>query len=210
MNASEILHDDFNTLTTVEKTDLISRLMQSSKLSAELLQDLLTWAQNTMGIMEFHPVDIMIGKEIESVISLLRISAAEKNISLDVEADEEIIVHGDKSMTDTVIRNLISNSIKFTNPGGNIVVRVTSSGENANVSVKDNGIGMTQQEMENLFRIDVKHTTKGTLDEGGTGLGLVICKEFVEKNGGTLTVNSKKNEGTEISFTIPLAVRSVN
>ncbi|NUM69425.1 MAG: ATP-binding protein [Ignavibacteriaceae bacterium] len=205
MNASEILEDDFGELTEEERSDLIHRLRQSSRLSAELLQDLLTWAQNNMGMMEFNPTEILPENEINSVISLLMHSAENKNISINISAEPGIKVRGDKSMIDTVIRNLISNSIKFTRPGGNIDVIVQRSGNDALITVKDNGTGMGQEEMSRLFRIDVKQTTKGTNDEGGTGLGLIICKEFVERNGGTISVKSRKNEGTEISFTVPLA-----
>lgn len=205
MNASEILEDDYGDLTDGERSDLIHRLRQSSRLSAELLQDILTWAQNSMDMMEFNPTEVLPENEINSVISLLMHSAENKNISINISAEPDIKVRGDKSMIDTVIRNLISNSIKFTRPGGIIDVIVQKSGNNALITVKDNGTGMEQEEMARLFRIDVKQTTKGTNDEGGTGLGLIICKEFVERNGGTISVKSRKNEGTEISFTVPLA-----
>lgn len=160
MNASEILEDDFGELTEEERSDLIHRLRQSSRLSAELLQDLLTWAQNNMGMMEFNPTEILPENEINSVISLLMHSAENKNISINISAEPGIKVRGDKSMIDTVIRNLISNSIKFTRPGGNIDVIVQRSGNDALITVKDNGTGMGQEEMSRLFRIDVKQTTK--------------------------------------------------
>ncbi|NUM69424.1 MAG: hypothetical protein HUU43_01140 [Ignavibacteriaceae bacterium] len=205
MNASEILEDDYGDLTDGERSDLIHRLKQSSRLSAELLQDLLTWAQNSMDMMEFNPVAFAVEKEAESIIALLEHSAKAKDIRISMKAEPGITAMADTAMINTVMRNLITNAVKFTKPGGIIVVEIKKINDSVLVSVNDNGVGMSDDDVDKLFRIDVKHSKKGTMEEAGTGLGLIICKEFIERNGGVLSVKSRLNEGTSISFTLPSA-----
>ena len=106
-------------------------------------------------------------------------------------------------MIDTVIRNLISNAIKFTNRDGKISISTDSTGPLLKVSVKDNGTGMSKEVKEKLFRLDVNQSTAGTDNETGTGLGLILCKEFIQKNGGTISVESEEGEGSTFQFTLP-------
>jgi len=110
-------------------------------------------------------------------------------------------------MIDTVLRNLISNSIKFTKPGGHIILSAVQVGNMVEISVEDNGIGISEENQKKIFRIDVQYHREGTANEKGTGLGLILCKEFVEKNNGTIRIESKENEGSKFIFTIPLSTR---
>ena len=127
-----------------------------------------------------------------------------KKIDLINKISEDINVTADKYMIDTVLRNLISNSIKFTEPGGHIILSAIRLGNMAEVSVQDNGIGISEENQEKIFRIDAQFRIDGTENEKGTGLGLILCKEFVEKNHGTIRIESKENEGCKFIFTVPL------
>jgi signal transduction histidine kinase len=124
--------------------------------------------------------------------------------------DQDIIVYADKYMIDTIVRNFVSNSIKFTKPGGKITIKGIINGDNAEVSVTDTGIGISPEEQKNLFRIDEQTRRDGTANEKGTGLGLILCKEFIEKNNGVLWVESEEGKGSRFSFTVPRYLGNIN
>jgi signal transduction histidine kinase len=117
------------------------------------------------------------------------------------------MIYAHRNSINTVVRNLIANAIKFTPPEGKITVNVQSQADSVVVSIADTGVGMSKDVMNKLFRIDTKHTTKGTADEKGTGLGLILCKEFVEKNGGHIWVESEEGKGSVFRFTVPKGAR---
>ncbi|CAN5615526.1 hypothetical protein BH23BAC1_BH23BAC1_03950 [soil metagenome] len=170
-----------------------------------LLENLLEWARSQAGIIEYNPEKISLRQIISSTIDLLEISAQNKNISIQTSVSEHLMVIADKYSITTVIRNLISNAIKFTHEGGKIEIGAIEISNFISIRIKDNGVGMNSEVQDKLFRIDNKYTTKGTKNEKGTGLGLILCKEFVEKNGGKITVESKENQGTVFSFNLPKA-----
>jgi signal transduction histidine kinase len=132
----------------------------------------------------------------------MQLPLANKNITLDVSLPENTLAFADKTMIGTVVRNLLSNAIKFTHADGKIELAVTEQKDTFVVSIKDNGIGMTSETRNKLFHIDSQHSTSGTEGESGSGLGLIVCKELVEKNGGTLTVESEEGKGTMFYFTL--------
>jgi signal transduction histidine kinase len=115
------------------------------------------------------------------------------------------LVHADKNMVNTILRNLISNAIKFSRPDGGIEVSAKHTADCVEVSVRDTGVGMSRESLGKLFRIDTYHSTSGTMGETGTGLGLIICKEFVEKNNGRIKATSQEGSGTTLSFTLNTA-----
>ena len=129
--------------------------------------------------------------------------AKQKSIELTIELSSKVIVFGDKYMISTIMRNLVSNALKFTNPGGKIVVSAERKPDEILFSVADNGVGMKESALEKMFRIDVGSSTKGTNNEGGTGLGLILCKEFVEKHGGKIWAESEIGKGSTFFFSIP-------
>ena len=138
----------------------------------------------------------------------LNANAEKKRINVSVNASTAISVYADKNSIATVIRNLLSNAIKFTDIGGTIEIIASESKDfpkMAEVVVKDSGIGIDQDDLERIFMIDGSYSTKGTANETGTGLGLLLCHEFVTKNNGKIWVNSSKGSGSEFHFTIPLA-----
>jgi signal transduction histidine kinase len=141
-----------------------------------------------------------LGNEIKN---LYEEAASQKQLELTISINEEIFVYADKYMIDTIIRNFVSNSIKFTNSGGKIIVKGIINGDNAEVSVTDTGIGISLEDKKNLFRIDEQLRREGTANEKGTGLGLILCKEFAEKNGGVVWVESEVGKGSRFSVTLP-------
>lgn len=201
---SEILLSDFNELQSDEILFYINEMKKSADLSHNLLQNLLQWSRSQTGKIEFHPKQIKVNSIVQQNISLLKKSAEKKGINLIDKTDSNVIVKADEDMLNTIIRNLLTNAIKFTNKNGIISVTSDSSEEYVEIHVKDTGIGMDPNSMSKLFRLDVSHSTVGTGNESGTGLGLILCKEFVEKQGGKIWVDSQKGEGTTFTFSLPL------
>lgn len=186
-----------------EKSLGIGKIHGSIKEIHALLENLLTWSRAQRGRLNFEPVNFNLAKLIEVNLNLHRAMAENKNITLMHEQKDNIIAFGDREMINTVIRNLVNNAIKFTTGGGMVKVETKLDDGEIHVMVKDNGTGISEGNLQKLFRIDVKYKTSGTSGEKGTGLGLILCKEFVEKNGGTITVESTINQGSIFGFTLP-------
>lgn len=176
---------------------------QSSKMALELLLNLMEWSQIQTGRMKFEPEHFEIGEKVEESIVLLVGYAEQKNISIQNNVEKATIVFADKIMISTVLRNNLSNAIKFTKPNGIITISSNPSQEKVIISVNDNGIGITKEESDKLFKIDGVYSTPGTQQEKGTGLGLILCKEFLEKNNGKIWLESAVNKGTTFYFSLP-------
>lgn len=168
-----------------------------------LLENLLEWSRSQTGNIEFVPEKFDLNKVVEENKELLHAQAMQKGISLNCHSTDNIIVTAHRNSINTVVRNLISNAIKFTQPDGRIDVKTKRMAGEIIVSISDTGVGMGPEVVEKLFRIDSKHSTKGTANEKGTGLGLILCKEFIEKNGGRIWVNSEEGKGSVFSFALP-------
>lgn len=130
--------------------------------------------------------------------------AEQKNITISLKYDEDLNVFADPLMIETVLRNLINNAIKFTPENGEILVTAKQNQNEVEVCIADNGVGISETDCLNLFRIDSKVKLKGTNDEDGSGLGLILCKEFVHKNNGSIWVKSAPDQGSSFFFTIPV------
>jgi PAS domain S-box-containing protein len=206
MQLLEILADDYNSLGEQEKLRLISEASASAKGTYNLMENLLDWARVQSGKMEYEPERINLLHLVEEIALLYSQNIKNKNISLDINIQEDATVFGDKKMSETVVRNLISNAIKFTFPSGSILILSEKKDDNLIVKIKDTGKGISEDEVANLFKLDVSHSTKGTENESGTGLGLILCKELVERQGGRIWVESKIKEGSTFYFTIPIAL----
>ncbi len=188
-----------------EFMDFSKDLNFTAKNLFNLLENLLTWARSQKGTIKFEPSTQKIHDLSETTKSVLNTQAYAKKITIINNVAEDIVCDCDRNMILTVFRNLTSNAIKFTNEEGEIRLsgKINDSGE-AEFSVSDNGVGMSDENMKKLFRIDVNVSTIGTSQEKGTGLGLILCKEFVERHGGRIWVDSKIGEGSKFSFTLPL------
>lgn len=201
----EFLSDQFMDLSDDEKIEFITELKISSNNVFELLQNLLTWSRSQRGNMEYNPTELNLNYIANSNVSLLKIAAAGKGINLINGLTEDIVLYADANMVNTIIRNLITNAIKFTPNGGSVTLNAEKQTDNfALISITDTGIGIPEDKIAKLFRIDTSFTTPGTSNEKGTGLGLIICKEFVDKHQGKIFVKSKAGIGTSFYFTIPL------
>jgi signal transduction histidine kinase len=178
-------------------------IQDSSKRAMDLLMNLMEWSRSQTGRMEFNPEPLEVVGVIRDVIALLNDTAKQKSITITTNTPDSAQVIADKAMVATILRNLISNAIKFTERGGKIVISAQQNTAELIVAVQDNGVGMSKEIIDKLFRIDVNHSTLGTQSEKGTGLGLILCKEFIEKHGGKIWVESEEDKGSKFVFSIP-------
>ena len=187
-----------------EQKQILLQLKSTSQQTINLLENLLTWARAQRGSLPFEPENISMNDVIDSNIALFETSAKKKDIALRWLVKEDFVVFADRNMISAIIRNLISNALKFTFPGGTVTIGMElEDPETICVFVKDNGMGIQPSAMENLFKIEKRISIKGTASETGTGLGLILCKEFVEKNGGAIRVTSSVENGSAFFFTLP-------
>jgi PAS domain S-box-containing protein len=179
-------------------------LQNSAQRALSLLLNLLEWSRSQKGLIKFSPEYVELVGLINEITELLNGSAAQKSISIIKEIPRNVHAFADIDMISTIMRNLISNAIKFTNPGGQIVIFAEQKPDKIFISVSDNGVGIKIEAIGKLFRIDASSSTKGTNNETGSGLGLILCKEFVEKHEGKIWVKSEFGKGSQFCFTIPV------
>ncbi len=204
LGLTSIISTDYEQLNKTEIKQYSSLINQSATQIYNLLENLLEWARTQSGTIERKPLTFIINEIINECSELFNHNLKQKSIKLNINTKKEIKVFADKNMIMTVLRNLISNAIKYTKNNGQINIEVQESESFANISIKDNGIGITPENMEHLFKIDQPISTPGVENEKGTGLGLIICKEFVEQNCGNIKVESQPDTGATFSFTIPV------
>jgi PAS domain S-box-containing protein len=199
----EIVIADIENFSMEDMKEYFTIIHESITSTYKLLENLLHWARLQRGNMPFEPDTIDLNQLANSTIELLNPVAQQKNISLKTDIHGDISFFADYNMIYTVIRNLFSNSIKFTQVDGEITFYAHILDDDRILAgVMDNGIGMTQEDKDKLFKIGVHHTTLGTNKEKGTGLGLVLCKELIEKNGGNIWVESELGKGSTFNFTL--------
>ncbi len=161
------------------------------------------WSRIQTGRIKNEPEELPLDMLIQYNLRLLRNAAEEKSIKLQAEIPEKSYVWADKNMINSVIQNLVYNALKFTKKNGEIKIKVDSQEKNSTICIIDNGVGMTDNTKNKLFRIDQHITSRGTNNEQGTGLGLLLCKEFIEKNHGKIWIESEIGKGTSVCFTLP-------
>lgn len=202
---TNILNEEMDNLSLEEKKEMVEFINVSAKQYFSLLNNLLHWANFKKDNFELEKEKINLKNIIEENIKLLLPNANGKNICIENNIPAEFDGYGDKNILSSVIQNLISNAIKFTNENGIIKINAREDSSFIIVNVEDNGIGISEDNLQKLFRDDLIFSTRGTKSEKGTGLGLLLVKELVEKNGGTIWVESQINVGTKFSFSIPSA-----
>ncbi len=182
----------------------VNNLINSAQSAYNLLEELLKWTQSQSGKMPFEPQKLNFSETCLEVIQTLKPNAISKNITIKDSNDKKATLYADVNMLKTVLRNIISNAIKFCMPGGLIVVSSKKTKSNLTITISDNGVGMTPKKLKNLFDLTKIHSTTGTAEEKGTGLGLVLCKEFIEKHNGKIWVESESEKGSKFIITLPL------
>ncbi|MDP4191683.1 MAG: ATP-binding protein [Bacteroidota bacterium] len=200
---SNILVEDLDGLSKEEIKSFVTQIHGSAKTLFNLIENLLQWSRLQSGKIQCQPIKLDISDVVNDVISVLIGNAIRKNISLKSELSPYSFVYADQNMSYSIIQNLTANAIKFTDNGGEVRISAVEKEDFYSISVSDNGIGIKAEDMQKLFRIDVQHTTLGTAREKGTGLGLILCKDLIEKQGGSLSVESFYGKGTTFSFTLP-------
>ena len=201
---TQTLEEMLPQLTTDEIRSFASSMHKSATVLYRLLENLLQWSRIQRGLITYEPREFQINSLITESVSMYKDTAKNKEIEISLYVPENLKAYADVNMLQTVVRNLLSNSIKFTPRGGKIFINAkTLDEEYIEISIRDTGIGMPPAIADNLFRIDVKTNRDGTEGEPSTGLGLLLCKEFVEKNKGKIYLESEENAGTTFHFTVP-------
>ncbi len=200
---SSLLKRDYERFSEDERRKFASDIYQSTNNIFRLLQNLLEWAKSQTGRLNFTPEIVEYQSILDNSLEVLRSYATQKNIEINTGHNPDLKLFADPLMIETVLRNLINNAIKFTPDGGHINVDAREIEGEIRISVCDSGIGMSEEETQNLFRIDSKVRRKGTNNEDGTGLGLILCNEFVHKHNGKIWVESTPGKGSEFIFSIP-------
>jgi signal transduction histidine kinase len=169
-----------------------------------LLEDMLLWSKSQLGMLDIQPQVIAFDELCKEIIDSLKTYAQTKNISVGYSGEVNAFITADQYMMKTVIRNLLSNAIKFTGQGGIVKIETIREGDYLIVTVSDNGVGISQENQKKLWRLDTPFSTKGTNKEQGTGLGLLICKDFIEQHGGKIRVESHVGKGSEFRLSLPV------
>lgn len=200
---SRILKRDINNLSKAELNELVEELDMSVLKINNLLENLLQWSRTQSGKIKYLPESISLSEVVMENVTLFSATAREKEVSISNHIGKDLSVWADRNMIDTVIRNLLSNALKYTHPGGSVRLDAEKSGQMVSVSISDTGVGIGKKEQSKVFRGEALHSTYGTRDEKGSGLGLLLCKEFVERLGGQIGFDSEPGRGSRFTFTIP-------
>jgi signal transduction histidine kinase len=202
---TQLLKNQFNELSEIEKKENIDELFDYTREIYTILENMLTWSRSQKGIIHIKKEKIILNSFIDSTIKPYLTDAKNKSITINNEIDEATIIFADRYTIGTTINNLFYNAVKFTPVGGRISFESKKlEHDGIQISITDSGVGIKEDDIKKLFQIGGSFSTEGTEKEKGTGLGLIICKEFVEYNNGSISVTSKPNEGSIFSITLPL------
>lgn len=200
---TEMLDKDYDMFDDTDKKEIINQVYTASNSVLGLLESLLIWSRTQSGKIVYSPELFNLSLLFNSVVNLLRPSAISKNIDIDIDVKECMNVMGDVNMMNTILRNLISNSIKFTPKNGKVFIRARNEGSKSIIEIEDNGVGISKENIGKLFNFSSNITTLGTDNEKGTGLGLILVKEFIDKHNGVINIESEVGVGTKFILEIP-------
>jgi signal transduction histidine kinase/uncharacterized protein HemY len=203
LGLTELLAEDIDDMDKEEIQFAAVNMRSSANNLNSLLENLLEWSRMEQGLIPFDPKENILLPVVNECVATLEASANKKEITIQTEIPEEIKVFADNHILHAVIRNILSNAVKFTPKGGKIIIEGKEDDKSTTISIKDSGIGMDAKILENLFQLDVKTNRKGTDDEPSSGLGLILCKEFIEKHCGKIWVESEENKGSTFYFSFP-------
>ncbi len=202
---TSLLSDSYDRWNDKKRKMFIDSIVDSSSQGYKLLDNLRVWSQIQSDKINFNPESIDIKSVISQTIEKLKSRADRKEIKIDGIPDKQIFVYADYHMLNTIFHNLVNNAIKFTKFGGSVSIKLKTLKKHLEIRVCDTGVGIKKEDLHKLFRIDIDQTTFGPPEEKGTGLGLMICKEFIKKNGGKISLESDSEKGSEFKFTVPLS-----
>lgn len=201
----ELLLFDYERLTKENIIKCFKEIKDSTDETFNLLQNLLQWSRNEMGNLNLKPTQFMIADSVNSAIALFKQSSGKKNITIDYQSGDNVKVFADKDMVDSILRNLLNNAIKFSFENSSIIVTDKISDGKVEIKIQDFGKGIPEDIKKELFDKNKVITTRGTKNEKGTGVGLNLCREFVEKNNGSLWFESEEGKGSIFYFTLPFS-----
>lgn len=202
---SELLYDNFDQFPVDTQKEYLLQILQATQRIQNLLENLLIWARSQMKAVNYEPEDLKVISVVDECVKELKANLDHKKIECIVKVDNKGVVFADKAMIHTVFRNLIMNAIKFSFPGGKIRISSENGAERCSVSFSDDGIGIQPEIQKKLFDDNESVSTPGTTGESGSGLGLVICKDFVERNKGTIRVESEPGNGSTFIVSLPIS-----
>jgi signal transduction histidine kinase/TolA-binding protein len=203
LNLSQVIIEKFDTLKTDEVQNFNRMIHESASNLYNLLENLLFWAKNNTHKLRYNPLPMKLLPVTNSIMLIYKLSANQKRITLINEVSDDIEVYADLQMLTSIMRNLVSNALKFTPEGGQVTIKAKDKFSMIQIAVTDTGIGIAPDNIDKLFRLDSHFTTQGTFNETGSGLGLILVKEFVEKNKGKISVSSEPGNGSTFIFTLP-------
>ena len=199
---SETLKERFDELSEEEKYNCIEMLVESTKIHNELLNTLLDLSRLRLGNKKYDPERLNIRHLADEVFEQTKLQAQQKQI-IQINRSDDCFAKADRNMVTTVIRNIVVNAVKFTHPGGQVTIGSGKDGAMVMISIADTGTGIADTIRDRIFEVDYNKSTAGTANESGTGLGLVLCKEYINCNGGRIWFESEANKGTTFFFTLP-------
>ena len=204
---SELISGNSRDYTSEEIQRYSKIINEAAKNIHLLIENLLEWSQSQSGNIDYNPERTDLMPMVTEIFKVFEIHADKKGVNMVSEIPEDVSVYADRNLLSTILRNLINNAVKFTPNGGQVRIFCEQSKSEITIFVEDTGIGMSETQMDNLFRLDSNITMPGTSEEKGTGLGLILCKEFVDMHKGKIWASSKPKEGSTFSFTLPLKVK---
>jgi signal transduction histidine kinase len=205
---SELISGNSREYTSEEIQRYSKIINEAAKNIHLLIENLLEWSRSQSGNIDYLPEKINLSGVVTEIFKVFDIHADKKGVGLVSEIPDEIIVMADRNLLSTILRNLINNAVKFTPGGGQVSICCEQQDKELVISVADTGVGMSEEQVENLFRLDSNVAMPGTSEEKGTGLGLILCKEFVDMHGGSIWASSKPREGSTFSFTLPQKIKN--
>lgn len=204
LGITNLLSTDVDSFSKEELVDIAKNLRESAESVYKLIENLLEWSRVQRGLIPFNPENYNLYSVVEQIRTLQRANLEKKNISFTNSIPSDLVARFDINMISTVFRNLISNAIKFTPKGGDININSKKNGNELIISITDSGIGIPKEMLPDLFKIGAKTSRPGTDGESSTGLGLILCKEYIEKHKGKIWVESQEGVGTTFYFTLPI------
>lgn len=207
---TELLKNKIRNLDVEKSEKLISSMYFQARNTYNLLENLLNWARSNSNQIVFKPISCKISTICDTIINQVGDSAELKNIAINSIHSNEPYAFADKNMLEVVLRNLLSNAIKYTESNGKIEIHAMPMGEFIEITVSDNGIGMDEEVKAKLFKSDLNVSKPGTENERGTGLGLVICNDFIQRNNGKIWIENNADKGTSFKFTLPIFKEEVH